>query len=209
MKPVSANEKQFLTCEIKAVEDSGEFRGIASVYGVEDSYGDVIDKGAFTKTISENPMIPILWQHDSREVIGMGEVKEWQGKVLVSGRLDMEDPTAQKAYRKLKNGLMKGLSIGFYAIKTTWETVNERAIRHISELKLVEVSVVTFPALESAQVTSVKNADELAERVKALEEKLTALAAKEPAAETKAAEPVADHSRAVSMIEGIRSLIRQ
>lgn len=209
MKPVSANEKQFLTCEIKAVEDSGEFRGIASVYGVEDSYGDVIDKGAFTKTISENPMIPILWQHDSREVIGMGEVKEWQGKVLVSGRLDMEDPTAKKAYRKLKNGLMKGLSIGFYAIKTTWETVNERAIRHISELKLVEVSVVTFPALESAQVTSVKNADELAERVKALEEKLTALAAKEPAAETKAAEPVADHSRAVSMIEGIRSLIRQ
>jgi|DEB3_MinimDraft_2_1074329.scaffolds.fasta_scaffold00660_2 HK97 family phage prohead protease len=209
MKPFSANEKQFLTCEIKAVEDSGEFRGIASVYGVEDSYGDVIDKGAFTKTISENPMIPILWQHDSREVIGMGEVKEWQGKVLVSGRLDMEDPTAQKAYRKLKNGLMKGLSIGFYAIKTTWETVNERAIRHISELKLVEVSVVTFPALESAQVTSVKNADELAERVKALEEKLTALAAKEPAAETKAAEPVADHSRAVSMIEGIRSLIRQ
>jgi HK97 family phage prohead protease len=209
MKPFSTDEKQFLQCEIKAVEDTGEFRGIASVYGVEDSYGDVIDKGAFTKTISENPSIPILWQHDSKEVIGLGEVKEWQGKVMISGRLDMEDPTAQKAYRKLKNGLMKGLSIGFYAIKTTWETVNERAIRHISELKLVEVSVVTFPALEAAQVTSVKNADEIAQRLKALEEKFEALAAPQPAAETKAVEPVDDHSRAVSMIEGLRSLIRQ
>lgn len=148
--------------EIKEVNDDGTFTGIASQYGVEDLGGDIIDKGAFSKTIAENPGIPILWQHDSREVIGEGTVKEWQGKLLLTGQLDLEDPTAQKAYSKLKRKLIRGLSIGYTAVKSTWEEIKEgdvhKWIRHITELKLWEVSIVTFPMLPSAQVTRVKTA---------------------------------------------------
>lgn len=143
--------------ELKEVNDDGSFVGIASVYGVEDLGGDVIEKGAFKKTISENPAVPILWQHKSDEVIGMGTVKEWQGKVLLEGQLDLDDPTAMKAYKKMKSKLIKGLSIGFNTIKHTWEDVEGRMVRHITELKLWEVSVVTFPMLPSAQVTRVKS----------------------------------------------------
>lgn len=151
--------------EIKEVGEDGTFTGIASVYGVEDLGGDVIEKGAFKKTISENPTVPILWQHDRSEVIGQGTVKEWQGKILLNGTLDLDDPIAVKAYKKLKNGLIKGLSIGFQTIKAVWEEVEEeskstRFVRHITELKLFECSVVTFPMLPDAQVTRVKSAEE-------------------------------------------------
>lgn len=161
--------------EIKEVSEDGSFTGIASVYGIEDLGGDVIDKGAFNKTIAENPVVPILWQHKADEVIGEGRVREWQGKVYIDGQLDMDDPMAQKAYGKLKRKLVKGLSIGFNAIKSKWEEVEQRSVRHITELKLWEVSVVTFPALPAAQVTRVKSAreEELERRVSELEAKFS------------------------------------
>lgn len=159
--------------ELKEIKEDGTFVGVASVYGVEDLGGDVIEKGAFKKTIAENPTVPILWQHRADEVIGRGTVKEWQGKVMLEAALDLEDATALKAYRKLKSGLIKGLSIGFSTIKHAWEEVEGRTIRHISELKLWEVSVVTFPMLPAAQVTRVKSAEE--SRIEALEKQVQAL----------------------------------
>lgn len=214
-----------LPFEVKEVSEDGTFSGVASVYGVEDLGGDIIEKGAFKKTLAENPTIPVLWQHDQTEVIGQGEVKEWQNKILLNGKLDNEDPVAQKAYRKLKNGLIKGLSIGFQAIKSTWEEIEEagrrRYIRHIHELKLWEVSVVTFPMQPAAQVTRVKSADEeqLSARVESLESELRALQAKQavtPSPEpTQAVEPqsqdkqesVPDHSASLGLITGMRSLL--
>lgn len=184
-----------IVLEIKAMNEDGSFTGIASVYGVEDSYGDIIEKGAFTKTIQENPEIPLLWQHDDSEVIGKGTVTEQNGKVMISAQLDMEDSTAQKAYRKIKNKLVKGLSIGFQIVKKTVGEENGRYIRRIQELKLMEVSIVTFPALAQAQITQVKQRDEIAERLKAVEAQISALAEQKaaPAAPAKP-EPVVDHS---------------
>lgn len=203
--------------EIKEVKEDGSFSGVASVYGIEDLGGDVIDKGAFKKTISENPTIPILWQHNREEVIGEGTIKEWQGKILIEGRLDLEDTTAQKAYGKIKKRLVKGLSIGYQAIKSTWEEVEDRMVRHISELKLWEVSIVTFPMLQEAQVLRVKSADDaLAARIADLESKVSALtaaqttpatpepksAAAEPQPQT--SEPVGDHSAWLEKLEQLK-----
>jgi HK97 family phage prohead protease len=152
--------------EVKELTESGAFDGIASVYGVEDLGNDVIERGAFTKTIGENPEVPVLWQHDRTEVIGSGRIVEDGSIVRITGQLDMTDPTAQKAYSKLKLRLVKGLSIGFEAVKSTFEELKGKYIRHINEIKLWEVSIVTFPMLLDAQVTSIKSADadELLER---------------------------------------------
>jgi HK97 family phage prohead protease len=167
--------------EIKEVAEDGTFRGVASVYGEEDLGGDVVDKGAFKKTISENPVVPILWQHKSDEVIGEGNVSEWQGKIMIDGRLDMDDPTAQKAHRKMRSKLVKGLSIGFNTVKSSFEQIEGRLVRHISELKLWEVSIVTFPMLLSAQVMRVKQAQADSERITSLEKQVQALLAKSEA----------------------------
>lgn len=213
-----------LKAEIKEIKEDGTFTGIASMYGVEDLTADVIDKGAFRKTLSENPEVLVLWQHKSDEVIGIGMVKEWQNKILIEGKLDVEDdPTAQKAYRKMKAtperpARIKGLSIGFKTIKATLEEREEeghtRFIRHIQELKLYEVSVVTWPALPQAQVTRVKTAEEqrLEERVAQLENDFKALqvASATPAQEpvkieepppAAQPEPAKDHSKLISLID--------
>jgi HK97 family phage prohead protease len=192
----------YLSLELKEVTDKGEFSGIASVYGIEDLGGDVVDKGAFTKTVSENPTIPILWQHDSHEVIGQGQVKEWQGKLMLTGTLDMEDPTAQKAFRKMKSRMITGLSIGYQAVKSTYQEVEDKFIRHLQEVKLHEVSVVTFPMLPEAQVTRTKQVENDKE-IHALKQQNSALIARVEALEAKATEPpvsnrepVPDHSAA-------------
>lgn len=38
--------------KIKSLTDTGEFEGYGSVFGVEDSYSDVVVKGAFQKSLS-------------------------------------------------------------------------------------------------------------------------------------------------------------
>ena len=197
--------------EVKELAEDGTFRGIASVYGVEDLGGDVIDKGALAKSLQENGTVPLLWQHQTAEVIGEVTVREWQNKVLVDGHIDLDDETGKKAYNKLKKKLVKGLSIGFTTIKTTWEEIEGRMIRHVQELKLWEVSLVTFPMLPQAQVTRVKSAEDEALRVRLdrLEQKVsTALPdtevptphSAEPGQPAEppnpAAEPVRDHSTA-------------
>jgi uncharacterized protein len=215
-----------LKADVKELNEDGTFTGVASMYDVEDLTGDVIDKGAFRKTISENPNVTILWQHDVREPIGEGTVSEWQNKILLKGKLDIEDdPIALKAYSKLKRKRIKGLSIGFQTVKATFEEREDnghtRYIRHIQELKLMEVSIVTFPALPQAQVTRVKSTEqELLSRIEQLEHKVLALAATnstpaevEPEPQTKAneppvsPEPVARHSALSEGIDGILSMI--
>jgi len=209
-----------LFVEVKEVTPDGTFHGIASVYGVEDLGGDMIEPGAFTKTLSENPTVPILWQHDAHEVIGSGTLKEWQGKIIIDAQLDMDDPTAQKAHRKLKARLIKGLSIGFQTIKATFQDIvadgASKMIRRVQELKLWEVSIVTFPMLPQAQVTRVKSADADA-RLKALEDKVSALSAANATQVTEPAkveepqsttpEPAAGHSGLIARMDSLRALI--
>jgi uncharacterized protein len=192
-------ELKTLTFELKEVAEDGTFTGIASVYGVEDLGRDVIDKGAFVKTIGENPTVPILWQHKPDEVIGEGEVSEWQGKILIKGRLDLEDSTAVKAYGKMKRRLVRGLSIGFSTIKSTFQEIEGRMVRHIQELKLWEVSIVTFPMLPDAQVVRVKDTS-------------STLAADGDAADgepRKSTEPDDVHSTLAPLVQGLLDLLQR
>ncbi|MEX0297417.1 HK97 family phage prohead protease, partial [Pseudomonas putida] len=64
-----------LPLTIKSVSDSGEFEGYGSVFGVEDSYGDVVVRGAFAASLAkwkEKARLPaMLWQHQMSEPIGV------------------------------------------------------------------------------------------------------------------------------------------
>lgn len=202
------SELIYKSMELKEVSETGTFRGIASIYGVEDHGNDMIMKGAFTKTLSENATVPLLWQHRSSDVIGEVTLKEWQGKVMADGTLDMEDPdVVNKYYGKMKRKLVKGLSIGFQVIKDTWINEEGKSIRQILELKLWELSVVTFPMLAGAQITSVKSKEEQAylAQLAQKDQEIEALKAKilpEPPI-VKGEEPV-NHSRALFLIERLR-----
>jgi HK97 family phage prohead protease len=142
--------------DLKSLDDSGQFEGIASVYGNVDSYGDIVEAGAFSKTIAERgKSVPILWQHDSRLPIGSGEVYDAGTHLGIKGKILEAVSHGADAMRLAKAGIVKGLSIGYQVLKDSWDA--DRKVRLLKEIKLYEVSFVTFPANELAVLTGIKS----------------------------------------------------
>lgn len=135
-------------------EEAGTFLGLASVYGNTDLMQDIVDRGAFDKTIRENPEVVILWQHDPRVPIGKGRVEDSPEGLLLHGRLTLESPKAREALALMKDGVMGGLSIGYDVLDSEYD--RDEDVRHLKELRLWEVSVVTFPANQAAKILRVK-----------------------------------------------------
>ncbi|WP_335957898.1 HK97 family phage prohead protease [Acinetobacter nosocomialis] len=148
--------------KIKSVSENGEFEGYGSVFGVEDSYGDVVMQGAFKRTLQEwadKKRLPaLLWQHKTDEPLGPYlEMKEDENGLYVRGRLLIEDdPLAKRAYAHLKAGSLGGLSIGYWI--RDYEYDKQLGIYKLTDIDLWEVSLVTFPANDEARVSNVKSA---------------------------------------------------
>jgi HK97 family phage prohead protease len=146
-------EQRGFKFDVKSIDEQGVFEGYAAVFGNEDLGGDIIEPGAFKKTLQENPRMPILWQHDPREPIGVTlEAYEDMHGLRVRGQLNLETSRGREAYALLKQGALKGLSIGYDAVKEIWEGSKRR----LKEIRLWEWSLVTFPMNPLAQVTAVK-----------------------------------------------------
>jgi HK97 family phage prohead protease len=145
--------KQRMRLEIKEISDEGSFEGLLSPYGNVDGGGDVVEKGAYTKTLQDHGATrPMLWQHKSDVPVGELTLEDRPDGLWCKGQLLMSLPEAQKAYLLVKARIVKGLSIGFEAVKDS--VVN--GVRHLNEIRLYEGSVVTFPMNEHALITSVK-----------------------------------------------------
>ncbi|MBL1438345.1 MAG: HK97 family phage prohead protease [Rhodobacteraceae bacterium] len=160
--------------EIKALKENGEFEGYASTFGGEpDSYGDVIEDGAYTQSLADHKtkgtMPKMFWQHDSGQPIGKWlEMSEDEKGLLVRGKLNMGVQRGKEAYALLKEGDIDGLSIG-YRIKE-YSVDTDTGIWTLTEIDLQEVSVVSIGANENATISSVKAAKaahDLIERLKA------------------------------------------
>lgn len=151
--------------EIKAIDDStGRFEGYGSVFGNVDSYGDIVVKGAFTDFLQNNAAknVKLLWQHDSAQPIGTyDQIYEDEKGLYVKGNLLVNDVAkAREAYALLKSGAISGLSIG-YSINHDGVRIGDDGYNYLTDLKLWEISVVTFPANNAAQVDAIKRAYEI------------------------------------------------
>ena len=103
--------------ELKTVsEDTGTFTGRASVYGVTDNGGDVVMPGAFTKTLSDAKQRPLLWQHG--EPIGICNLIDTPEALMLEGKLSMGIQQAKDALILMRDGVVKGLSIGFQTVRS-------------------------------------------------------------------------------------------
>jgi len=162
--------------ELKTVSDAGAFEGYGAVFNNIDDGGDIIQQGAFTKSLAEwkgkKALPPVLWYHNPAEPIGaFDKLNEDQKGLHVSGQLWIDSPAtdaAVKAYRGLKAGNVTGLSIGF---KTSAADYNQDGNRLLKEVDLFEVSIIPFPMNDSARVLTVKAAYERGEvpQIKLLE----------------------------------------
>jgi Escherichia/Staphylococcus phage prohead protease len=164
--------RDFGLTEIKLAQDStGTFSGYGAIFGNVDGYGDTIAKGAFKATLREwedkGKFPPMLLQHGGGpfggSTDGMLPIGQWTSMeensrgLKVDGRLfALQTERAQYIYEGLKAGVLDGLSIGFRTRKSITGTKPGEPIRTLTEIDLVEVSVVTFPANPKARVSSVK-----------------------------------------------------
>jgi len=147
--------------QIKSMDEvTGIIEGYASVYGTVDSYGHMVVKGAFDESIKEwkasGLMPPMLWQHDPAVPIGPWlEMTSDDHGLLVRGQLLTKDiAKAAEAYALVKAKAVTGFSIGWSPVAD--EVVN--GITLLKQIKLWEVSIVTFPANDEARATGIKAA---------------------------------------------------
>ena len=148
--------------EIKAAGEN-EIEGYAAYFGNIDSYGDIIEQGAFSKTLKENAgRVKVLWQHNTNEPIGKPVQMEQDSKGLyIKAKISMTD-VGRKAMELMRDGVIDEMSIGYDIIKDEYKGKN----RMLKELRLWEFSPVTFAANEKARITSAKSLSELLHDVK-------------------------------------------
>lgn len=179
---IMADSTKQLLIELKSDGgNAGAFTGVLSTYDNVDSVGDICARGCYAKDLAINgTKRPLLWQHDPHQPIGSFEVVDSEKALTIAGKINLDVPQGKTAYSLLKAGDIDGLSIGYSAMEATWDAEGHRVL---TEVKLWEGSVVTFPANEQATITNVKEGrkeadnmdEELEKRLKALEDRLDAL----------------------------------
>jgi len=151
-------ENKDYSLRIKAMTEEGQFTAWAAKYGEVDLQNDVIEKGAFTRSINEAGAAgwPLLWAHDQAQPVGTALLVDHERGPLVEGLIDRDDPAGALAYQRLKKGLARGVSIGFLTPNPDAVKYDRDGVRHIHELKLMELSLVVIPAQPGATIVSVK-----------------------------------------------------
>jgi len=143
---------------LKEVGEDGSFTGYGSVFGNADSYGEIVEPGAFAASLKAHAkaktMPMMLWQHDTWQPIGVWDEMEEDNKGLrCSGRLLLGVKQADEAHIMLKAGAIRGLSIGYRELAAEPDGNNRR----LKKLDLREVSIVSFPANDKATIQTVKS----------------------------------------------------
>jgi HK97 family phage prohead protease len=160
-------ETKFLRFASEAsVGADGLIEGYASLFGAADQGGDIVEPGAYARSLKEGRRIKMLWQHDPREPIGTwDEVREDERGLYVKGHLLQSVARAREAAALIEAGAIDGLSIGFRTVRAT---KNDKGQRLLSELELWEVSLVTFPMLPQARLNQVRPEEAKAEILREL-----------------------------------------
>lgn len=158
---------------VKSHQEDGFFCGYASVFDVTDHHQEVVARKAFqnslTKWKEKGRMPKMLWQHDQRKPIGVwDEIYEDEHGLYVKGRLLLDLQSGRDAYALMKAGVIDSMSIGFRPIKASRDSVKKARI--ITEIDLLEISLVTFAANPDAKVTAVKEFDLDAEIIRQIRE---------------------------------------
>jgi len=160
--------KQHIYCDAEFRADNtgdGVMRlsGYAAVFNSETVIGgmfrEVVKPGAFKKTIKDKADVRALFNHDRNIVLGRTK----NGTLALAEddkglRIDIELPDTQQAkdlYRQIERGDIDQMSFGFNVVKDSWTRASndsELPLRELRELRLFDVSPVTFPAYATTEI---------------------------------------------------------
>ena len=163
---------KFKSAEFAAqMSADGVVEGYAATFDREpDSYGDVIAKGAFARTLDEwrakaesGLSIPLLYGHntdDPHHNIGkVTEAREDEKGLFIRAEFDADNELAQYARKLAAEGRLYQFSFA-YSIRDAAEVqIDGHYAYELRDLDLYEVSLVQIPANQYAVVTSVKGVE--------------------------------------------------
>ena len=156
-KLITAGEVKFAAAD----DETGArvFSGYGAVFGNVDSYGDVIAKGAFKKTIKSGELPLLFLNHDPLSLpIGKWTKLEEDEFGLKAEGFFLDTQAGRDAYTAAKSGAITGLSIGFRPVDVHIGKQNtDEPRRTLKSVDLLEISVVTFPANGKARIGNVKS----------------------------------------------------
>jgi hypothetical protein len=156
--------RTFQVEELRVVSNEGEapvIEGYAAVFGVlsEDLGGfrEMIEPGAFKRTLEEGADVLALWDHESPYVLGRRSndtllLKEDE-KGLRVRILPPDTQWARDALVSIRRGDVKQMSFGFRTVRDEWHQDDAGAVsRTLLDVDLFEVSPVAFPAYRDTVV---------------------------------------------------------
>lgn len=163
--------RQFSELETRTDGDAPGFSGYASTWWNVDSYGTAMSPKAFAKTIRERgDRLPVLSQHNPDKPIGRHlSIKEDKVGLAVNVELVDDGADGTVTLKRLRGGIPLAMSFGFQTVKdrsaedadpidlSQLPGFRRNDVRIITEVKLWETSVVTFPANEAAVITAVRH----------------------------------------------------
>jgi len=127
--------------------------GYESLFGIEDSGGDVMEYGAIRVPEGWNS-IPMLHHHEASLPIGVWH--SWSFDMTgfkVKGEITSATQEGREVQRLIQAGILRGLSIGYTSLKHT----RDSGKRRLHEIELVEVSLTCIPLLKQARLTYWEN----------------------------------------------------
>jgi len=145
--------------ELKADGDEGTFTGLASTFGNMDLTRDIIEPGAFAKSLKKRPArrIKMLFGHNVDEPIGVFKaVEEKKEGLFVEGKLILDVQRAKETHALMREKALDAMSIGFRTVVDEFDS--DKRVRTLKEIELFEISIVVFPANERARIRTVKEA---------------------------------------------------
>lgn len=141
--------------------DSIVIRWVASTPSI-DRHDDIVDLEAMKRAwfwYMQNPVV--LLQHDYEKIIGKTfsyETDEANKQIVVTMELNND---IDGLYNNVRKGNLRALSVGFQLKDWKIEKIWEKDIRVITDLDLMEISVVTVPANPQAYFTLAKSVKQI------------------------------------------------
>jgi len=146
-------------------DGTGTVRGYAAVFGVPSDplgFGHFVERvkpGAFTKTLQEADVVA-LWNHDENVVLGRTSagtlrLAEDDRGLAYEIDLDLDSPWGRSVFRAIERRDVTQSSFGFDVVKDSWEYPDDDAEpinRTLVEVRLWDVSPVTWPAYPQTEV---------------------------------------------------------
>ena len=167
--------------ELREDGDGMTFEGYAAVWDSPSEplpFTEVIQRGAFAKTLRARNDIKLLWNHDKGEILGSsraGTLTLIEDEVGLFARAVFPDTTRGRDTAELvRRGDVDSMSFGFSVPSGGDEWSQDGATRVLKSVRLHEISLVAWPAYgATAGTVSVRSFDGLVERAAVDAEVLT------------------------------------